>query len=115
MSINSYFANDLKEDFMGAYDHGKETGTLHFWDHNIVKGAKLGEWGSGPVGQVSEIDFFAKFGEPESENLQLSGAYMLKGLGYKDLGDTKTANENLQKAVELSASNLWANTELLKQ
>ena len=32
---------------MGGYDHGKETGTVHIGDHNIVKGAKLWEWGSG--------------------------------------------------------------------
>lgn len=51
---NSYFAYDLKEDFMGAYDHGKESGTIHIGDHNIVKGAKLWEWGSGPVGQATE-------------------------------------------------------------
>ncbi|MDP4221804.1 MAG: DUF5107 domain-containing protein [Bacteroidota bacterium] len=51
---NSFFAYDLKEDFMGGYDHGKETGTVHIADHNIVKGAKLWEWGSGPRGQATE-------------------------------------------------------------
>ena len=51
---NSYFAYDLKEDFMGGYDHGKETGTVHIGDHNIVKGAKLWEWGSGETGQATE-------------------------------------------------------------
>jgi tetratricopeptide (TPR) repeat protein len=51
---NSYFAYDLKEDFMGGYDHGKETGTVHIGDHNIVKGAKLWEWGSGEQGQATE-------------------------------------------------------------
>jgi len=50
----SFFANDLKEDFMGGYDHGKQTGTVHIGDHNIVKGAKLWEWGSGPNGQATE-------------------------------------------------------------
>ncbi|HLN72234.1 MAG TPA: DUF5107 domain-containing protein, partial [Prolixibacteraceae bacterium] len=50
----SYFAYDMKEDFMGGYDHGKQTGTVHIGDHNIVKGAKLWEWGSGPVGQATE-------------------------------------------------------------
>jgi tetratricopeptide (TPR) repeat protein len=50
----SFFAYDLKEDFMGGYDHGKESGTVHIADHNIVKGAKLWEWGSGPVGQATE-------------------------------------------------------------
>lgn len=51
---NSYFAYDLKEDFMGAYDHGKETGTVHIGDHNVIKGAKLWEWGSGERGQATE-------------------------------------------------------------
>lgn len=51
---NSYFAYDLQEDFMGGYDHGKETGTIHIGDHNIVKGAKLWEWGSGAHGQATE-------------------------------------------------------------
>jgi tetratricopeptide (TPR) repeat protein len=54
ISSNSYFAYDLKEDFMGGYDHGKETGTVHIGDHNIVKGAKLWEWGSGVRGQATE-------------------------------------------------------------
>jgi len=51
---NSYFSYDLKEDFMGGYDHGRQTGTVHIGDHNIVKGAKLWEWGSGPHGQATE-------------------------------------------------------------
>ncbi len=54
VNSNSYFAWDLKEDFMGGYDHGKQTGTIHIGDHNIVKGAKLWEWGSGPRGQTTE-------------------------------------------------------------
>lgn len=51
---NSFFVHDLQEDFMGGYDHGKNTGTVHVGDHNIVKGAKLWQWGSGPVGQKTE-------------------------------------------------------------
>ena len=50
----SFFAWDLKEDFMGGYDHGKNAGTVHIGDHNIVKGAKLWEWGSGQRGQATE-------------------------------------------------------------
>lgn len=50
----SFFAHDLKEDFMGGYDHGKQTGTVHIADHNVVKGAKLWEWGSGERGQATE-------------------------------------------------------------
>jgi tetratricopeptide (TPR) repeat protein len=54
VNSSSYFAHDLKEDFMGGYDHGKKTGIVHIGDHNIVKGAKLWEWGSGPRGQATE-------------------------------------------------------------
>lgn len=50
----SFFVYDHKEDFMGGYDHGKHAGTIHVGDHNIVKGAKLWEWGSGPAGQATE-------------------------------------------------------------
>jgi hypothetical protein len=60
----------------------------------------------------ADVDFFAKFGEREAENVRLSNAYLLKGLGYKGLGDIKSADENLRKAAELSASNLWAEVEL---
>lgn len=51
---NSFFVHDLKSDFMGGYDHGKDAGTVHIGDHNIVKGAKLWEWGSGERGQATE-------------------------------------------------------------
>lgn len=51
---NSFFVYDLQEDFMGAYDHGKHSGTVHVGDHNVVKGAKLWQWGSGPRGQATE-------------------------------------------------------------
>ena len=51
---NSFFVHELQEDFMGGYDHGKNAGTVHIGDHNIVKGAKLWEWGSGQRGQATE-------------------------------------------------------------
>ncbi|MBE0654255.1 MAG: DUF5107 domain-containing protein [Bacteroidales bacterium] len=51
---NSFFVHESQEDFMGGYDHGKESGTVHIGDHNIVKGAKLWQWGSGPRGQATE-------------------------------------------------------------
>lgn len=50
----SFFVHDLQEDFMGGYDHGKHAGTVHIGNHNIVKGAKLWQWGSGPRGQATE-------------------------------------------------------------
>jgi tetratricopeptide (TPR) repeat protein len=54
VNSNSFFVHNHKEDFMGGYDHGKNAGTVHFGDHNVVKGAKLWEWGSGESGQTTE-------------------------------------------------------------
>ena len=54
LNSNSFFVHDLQEDFMGGYDHGKNSGTIHIGDHNITKGAKLWVWGSGPSGQATE-------------------------------------------------------------
>ncbi len=48
----SVFCHDLKEDFMGGYDHAKEAGTVHVGNHHIVKGAKLWEWGPGELAQM---------------------------------------------------------------
>jgi tetratricopeptide (TPR) repeat protein len=48
----SFFAYDLKEDFMGGYDYGKNAGTVHVGDHNIVKGSKLWEWGPSEYAQM---------------------------------------------------------------
>jgi len=62
----------------------------------------------------SRDDFFASFGEREAENTRKSQAYTVRGLGYKGLGKTSQAKEDLKKAVELSVSNLWAGTELKK-
>jgi hypothetical protein len=69
---NSFFIHDLKEDFMGGYDHGKNSGTVHIGDHNIVKGAKLWEWGSGERGQATE----ARLTENDGPYVELMvGAY----------------------------------------
>ena len=54
VNSNSFFVHNLQEDFMGGYDHGKNAGTVHFGNHNITKGAKLWEWGSGASGQATE-------------------------------------------------------------
>jgi tetratricopeptide (TPR) repeat protein len=72
------------------------------------------EEGNKQMSKGTEIDFFAKFGEREAENVRLSNAYLLKGLGYKGLGNTTAATESLRKAVELSASNLYAKVELME-
>jgi len=59
---------------------------------------------------ISEVGVI--FGEREAENTRRSQSYTLRGLGYNGLGKEKQANEDLEKAIELSQSNLWAKVEL---
>ena len=113
---NTYFT-------MSTEQSNKETNYITYYQGlsfqklgNKVKASEcfnaMIEQGNKRIDKGSEIDFFAKFGEKEAENVQLSNAYLLKGLGNKGLGETLTAIENLKKSVELSVSNLWANIEL---
>ncbi|MGQ9619597.1 MAG: DUF5107 domain-containing protein [Bacteroidales bacterium] len=109
LTSNSFFAHDLKEDFMGGYDHGKQAGTVHIGDHNIVKGAKLWEWGAGPRGQATE----ARLTENDGPYVELmTGAFSDNQPDYswikpyevktfkqcwypiKDIGGFKNANLN---------------------
>jgi hypothetical protein len=84
---------------------GNKVKASEYFNSLIEEGNKL-------ISAGSEVDFFAKFGQSEAGNVKQSNYYLLKGLGYKGVGDTKSATENLKKAVELSASNLFAKVEL---
>jgi tetratricopeptide (TPR) repeat protein len=41
----SVFVYDLKDDFIGGYDYGKNAGTMLAGNHNINKGGKFWTWG----------------------------------------------------------------------
>lgn len=49
---NSMFAWNYVDDFIAGYDHGREAGTMHVADHNIVIGKKFFTWGSDPRGKM---------------------------------------------------------------
>lgn len=42
---DSVFIQDLQDDFVGGYDHGKDAGTMLVGNHNINKGGKFWTWG----------------------------------------------------------------------
>ena len=63
----SIFAHDLKEDFMGGYDHGIDAGTVHVGNHHIVKGAKLWEWGPGDFGHMWDCEILTDSDGPYAE------------------------------------------------
>jgi tetratricopeptide (TPR) repeat protein len=117
---NSYFAYDLKEDFMGGYDHGRQTGTVHIGDHNIVKGAKLWEWGSGERGQATEGRLTEKDGpyveimvgafsdnQPDYSWIRPYETKTFKQYWFpvKDIGGFKNANLNGAVNLEKTADN----------
>ena len=48
----SYMAFHSDYDFVGSYDHEKETGILHVADHHISPGKKQWTWGCGDFGKA---------------------------------------------------------------
>jgi tetratricopeptide (TPR) repeat protein len=61
---------------------------------------------------TAEVDAFAKFGDAETMNTRISQGYLMRGIGYKGMGEKNLAKTDLTRAVELSAGNLWAKTFL---
>ena len=51
------------------------------------------------------------FGAREDVNDRMSRLHTMRGLGYKGLGELQKAKADLDKAVELSRSNIWAREE----
>ena len=70
---NSFFAYDLKEGFLAGYDHSKDAGTVHICNPNIVKGAKLWEWGPGCMGSMWDTKVLTDDDGPYAE--LMTGAY----------------------------------------
>ena len=114
----SIFAHNLKEDFMGGYDHDRDAGTVHVGNHHILKGAKLWEWGPGEYGSVWDTEILTDEDGPYAE-LMVGGfsdnqpdyswirpgeVKQLKQYWYpvRDLGGFKKAN--LHAAVNLTVS-----------
>jgi tetratricopeptide (TPR) repeat protein len=112
----SYFeksaTQELKETVLVTYYQGLSHLKLKNTEKATANFKALIEAGNKLLTKSSDPDFFAKFGERQSDNARLSTANLLMGLGYKGLKEAKKATENLQKAVELSVSNLWAAVEL---
>lgn len=60
----------------------------------------------------SATDFFAKFGEKETQEDRLAAAHYLLGLGCLGTGDVAGAKAELAMAMELHRNNLWARRKL---
>ena len=58
------------------------------------------------------MDFFAKFGEQQTNDDKLSAAHYLIGLGQVGNGQTEAAKAEFAKAAELNINHLWAKVQL---
>jgi len=117
----SFFAWDLKEDFFGGYDHGKQAGVVHVGNHHIVCGAKLWEWSPGPFGRMWDKILTDTDG-PYAE--LMAGAYSDNQPDYswikpyevktfkqywypvRNIGGFKNANINAAVNLELKSDNI---------
>lgn len=62
---------------------------------------------------VSEMDFFAKFGERQSAMNRQANAHYLIGLGYLGKGKKDEARAQFEKALDLNINHLWAKQQLI--
>ena len=117
----SFFAWDLKEDFSGGYDHGKEAGVVHVGDHHIVCGAKLWEWSPGPTGRMWDkilTDTDGPYAElmvgafsdnqPDYSWIKPYETKTFKQYWYpvREIGGFKNANLNAAVNLELKSGNI---------
>lgn len=58
------------------------------------------------------MDFFAKFGERQTNDDKLAAAHYLIGLGLLGNGQNETAKTEFAKAAELNINHLWAKVQL---
>lgn len=67
---------------------------------------------AGSLKERSEIDFFASFGEQQSQRSRLAQNHYLAGLGYLGLGDRQKARQELSEALKVSPDHLAAKQAL---
>jgi len=59
-----------------------------------------------------EIDFFASFGEQQSQRSRLAGAHYVKGLGHLGLAEADKARQEFEAALRYMPDHLGARTQL---
>jgi tetratricopeptide (TPR) repeat protein len=84
---------------------GKEEKARKIFDRLIADGQQK-------LTEDVTMDFFAKFGERQTEQARLADAHYVTGLGYLGKGETKKAKEQFEQALELNVNHLWAASQL---
>ncbi len=69
---------------------------------------ELIESGKTKLSQKIEVDFFAKFGEQQTPEVQEASAHYILGLGCLGKGKRSEARSEFEKTVALDVSHVWA-------
>jgi tetratricopeptide (TPR) repeat protein len=64
------------------------------------------------IASSGEVDFFAKFGDDQTDDQRKADAYYLLGLGYLGKSDPARAKEYFEKSIGLDVGQLWARVYL---
>lgn len=106
----SYMAYHSDYDFVGNYDHNRQTGLLHIADHHISPGKKQWTWGNGEFGQAWERNLTDEDGpyielmtgcftdnQPDFSWLMPyeSKSFTQYFMPYKKIGAVKNANQDI--------------------
>ena len=110
----SIFAFNYTDDFIGAYDHGKDAGTVIVSNHNIAPGKKFWTWSNGPRGKLWDKALTDTDGpalelmvggysdnQPDYSWLQPYESKYLKQYWYPIRGIGGVKNANIEAAVNL--------------
>jgi len=60
----------------------------------------------------TSLEFFAKFGNKRSKNIEMAHAFYLLGLGYLGKEKRSEAKYNFERSLELNVNHLWAKVQL---
>jgi tetratricopeptide (TPR) repeat protein len=75
---------------------------------------RLVKSGQSALAQGQKVDFFAKFGEQQTQRARIAQAHYVAGLGHVGLNDRPQARAEFSKALESGPDHLGAKTELGK-
>jgi tetratricopeptide (TPR) repeat protein len=96
------------------YYQARALGKLGERDRAAALFQRLVKSGAGALAQGDKVDFFAKFGEQQTQRARLAQAHYIAGLGHAGLGDTQAAQREFTQALAASPDHLGSKTALAR-
>lgn len=84
---------------------GRNEEAQEIFQNLVTSGEKL-------LQQAPQLDFFAKFGEQQSQRARLANAYYIAGLGHLGLNEKVKAKQQMSQALQISPDHLGVKTIL---